>query len=70
MFLSTQSFAPTYGWSLLPSIFAGSTIPGRVLVSGTLTVLSEFGTADRRVDFYIPSKKWAVELLCNGQRLE
>ena len=40
------------------------------LTAGSLTTLSEFGTADRRVDFYIPSKKWGVELLRDGQQLE
>lgn len=32
------------------------------LTTGSLTTLSEFGTADGRVDFYIPFKKWGVEL--------
>jgi len=40
------------------------------LTKGSLATLSEFGTADGRVDFYIPSKKWAVELLRDGQRFE
>ena len=40
------------------------------LTTGSLTTLSEFSTADRRVDFYIPSKKWGVELLRDGQLLE
>ena len=40
------------------------------LTTGVLTTLSEFGTADGRIDFYIPSKKWAVELLCDGQLLK
>ena len=40
------------------------------LTTGSLATLSEFGTAHGRVDFYIPSKKWAVELLRDGQLLE
>ena len=35
---------------------------------GVLT-FPEFGTAAGRVDFYIPSKKWGVELLRDGDRL-
>ena len=37
------------------------------LTAGSLTTLSEFGTADGRVNFYIPSKNWGVELLRDGQ---
>ena len=37
--------------------------------NGSLVVFPEFGTKDRRVDFYIPSKKWGVELLRNGDQL-
>lgn len=40
------------------------------LTSGSLATLSEFGTADGRVDFYVPSKKWGIELLRDGQLLE
>jgi hypothetical protein len=40
------------------------------LTAGSLTTLSKFCTADGRVNFYIPSKKWGIELLCNGQLLE
>ncbi|KAF8814272.1 hypothetical protein BYT27DRAFT_7082588, partial [Phlegmacium glaucopus] len=40
------------------------------LTAGLLTTLSEFGTADGQVNFYIPSKKWGVELLRNRQLLE
>jgi len=40
------------------------------LTAGSLTTLPEFGTGDGRVDFYIPSKKWGVELLRDGQLLE
>jgi hypothetical protein len=40
------------------------------LTTGSLTTLSEFGKAEGRVDFYIPSKKWGVELLRDGQLLE
>jgi hypothetical protein len=29
----------------------------------------EFGTKNGRIDFFIPSKKWGVELLRNGDRL-
>ena len=30
----------------------------------------EFGKAARRVDFYVPSKKWGIELLRDGDHLE
>ena len=40
------------------------------LTLGTLRTLSEFGTADGFVDFYIPSKKWAVKLLRDEQLLQ
>lgn len=40
------------------------------LTTGSLATLSEFGTADGRVDIYIPSKKWGVELVRDGQLLE
>jgi len=36
---------------------------------GSLIALREFGTKEGRVDFYIPSKKWGVELLRNGDQL-
>jgi hypothetical protein len=31
--------------------------------------LPEYGTADGRADFYIPTKEWGVELLRNGDGL-
>ena len=37
---------------------------------GLLTTFSEFGTAEGRVDFYMPSKQWAVELLREGDQLK
>ncbi|KIM77738.1 hypothetical protein PILCRDRAFT_76387 [Piloderma croceum F 1598] len=37
---------------------------------GSLVTFPEFGTKRGRVDFYIPSKQWGVELLRNGDRLE
>jgi len=37
---------------------------------GSLLTLPEYGTAEGRVDFYVPSKKWDVELLRDGNRLE
>jgi len=37
---------------------------------GSLRTLPEYGTAEGRVDFYVPSKKWGVELLRDGNRLE
>ena len=33
------------------------------LTSGSLTTLSQFGTEDGQVDFYIPFKKWGIMLL-------
>ena len=36
---------------------------------GSLKTFPEFGTAKGRVDFYIPAKKWGVELLRDGDRL-
>ena len=40
------------------------------LTTGSLNTLSEFGRADGWVDLPIPSKKWGVELLRDGQLLE
>jgi len=37
---------------------------------GSLLTFPEYGTQSGRVDFYIPSKKWAIELLRDGDRLE
>ncbi|KAG8767028.1 hypothetical protein FRC15_005954 [Serendipita sp. 397] len=37
---------------------------------GSLITFPEYGTARGRVDFYIPTKKWGVELLRDGDRLE
>ena len=37
---------------------------------GSLVTFPEFGTKWGRVDFYIPSKQWGVELLRNGDGLE
>ena len=39
------------------------------LTTGSLNTLSEFGRADGWVDLPIPSKKWGVELLRDGQLL-
>ena len=38
--------------------------------NGSLVTFLEFGTAKGRVDFYIPSQKWGVELLRDGDQLE
>ncbi|PVF92942.1 hypothetical protein CPB86DRAFT_716433, partial [Serendipita vermifera] len=32
-------------------------------------IFPEFGTRTGRVDFYIPSKKWAIELLREGDNI-
>ena len=37
--------------------------------NGSLVAFPEFGTKDGRADFYIPSKRWGVELLRNGDQL-
>ena len=37
---------------------------------GSLVTFPEFGTKWGRVDFYIPSKQWGVELLRDGDQLE
>ena len=37
--------------------------------NGSLVTFPEFGTAKGRVDFYIPAKKWGVELLRDGDQL-
>ena len=37
---------------------------------GCLVTLPEYGTRGGRIDFYIPSKQWGVELLRNGNMLE
>ena len=39
------------------------------LSNGSLVTLSEYGGAEGRVDFYIPSKEWGVELLRDGKQL-
>jgi len=36
---------------------------------GSLMTFPEFGTGKGRVDFYIPSRQWGVELLRDGDRL-
>jgi hypothetical protein len=36
---------------------------------GSLITLPEYGSAQGRVDFYIPSKDWGVELLRDGNQL-
>jgi hypothetical protein len=41
-----------------------------IVSNGSLVTFPEFGTKRGRVDFYIPSKRWGVELLRNGDRLE
>ncbi|KAL5478279.1 hypothetical protein ACEPAI_2463 [Sanghuangporus weigelae] len=38
--------------------------------SGSCLSFPEFGTAEGRVDFYVPSKKWGIELLRDGNQLE
>jgi hypothetical protein len=38
--------------------------------SGLLITFPEFGTGKGRVDFYIPSRQWGVELLREGNRLK
>ena len=37
---------------------------------GSVATFPEFGTTRGRADFYMKSKKWAIELLRNGDRLE
>lgn len=37
---------------------------------GSVVTFPEFGTKTGRVDFYIPTKNWGVELLRDGDRLE
>ncbi len=37
---------------------------------GSLVLFPEFGSAKGRVDFFVNSKKWAIELLRNGDRIE
>jgi hypothetical protein len=38
--------------------------------NGSLITFPEYGTQKGRVDFYIPSKNWGVELLRDGDQLE
>ena len=40
------------------------------LSEGSLVTFPEFGTANGRVDFYIPAKSWGIELLRDGNQLE
>ena len=35
---------------------------------GCVLSFPEFGTQRGRIDFFIPLKKWGIELLCNGDR--
>ena len=37
---------------------------------GSLITFPEYGTKSGRVDFYIPSKEWGIELLRDGNQLE
>ena len=37
---------------------------------GSVLTFPEFGSKTGRVDFYIPTKKWGVELLRDGDQLE
>ncbi|KAN0124749.1 hypothetical protein V8E52_001301 [Russula decolorans] len=37
---------------------------------GSLVTFPEYGTAQGRIDFYIPSKEWGVELLRDGNELK
>jgi len=37
---------------------------------GSLVMFPEFGSAKGRVDFFVDSKKWAIEVLRNGDRIE
>ena len=39
-------------------------------LNGSLVTLPEYCTTKRRVDFYIPSKIWSVELLRDGDQFE
>jgi len=40
------------------------------LSRGSTITFPEFGTAKGRVDFYIPARKWGIELLRDGRALE
>lgn len=40
-----------------------------LLTQGTVMPLPEFGSKAGRIDFFIPGKKWGVELLRDGNRL-
>lgn len=42
----------------------------RMYFWGSFTTFPEYGTKSGWVDFYIPSKQWAIELLHDGDRLE
>jgi len=37
--------------------------------NGSLITFPEFGNASGRIDFYIPCRKWGVEVLHNGEGL-
>ena len=37
---------------------------------GSLVMFPEFGSARGRIDFFVDSKKWAIEILRNGDRIE
>ncbi|KAF8273603.1 hypothetical protein EI94DRAFT_1715381 [Lactarius quietus] len=40
------------------------------LSGGSAIVFPEFGTKRGRVDFYVKSRKWAIELVCDGAQLQ
>ncbi|KAJ8596641.1 hypothetical protein M405DRAFT_928653 [Rhizopogon salebrosus TDB-379] len=40
-----------------------------LISQGATTIFSEYALGEGRVDFYIPQKRWAVELLRDGQKL-
>ena len=53
-----------------PNIKTSSTTVCHAPWKGSLTTFPEFGTTNGHVDFYIPSKKWGIELLHKDSRIK
>lgn len=37
---------------------------------GSVMALSEFGTKEGRIDFYLPSRRWGIEILRDGKEIQ
>ena len=39
-------------------------------VASSILTLSEFGSSEGRIDFFVPSKRWGIEILRDGDQME